>query len=410
MLQSELFTKTKREAPKDEEAINAQLLIRAGFVDKLMAGVYTFLPLGLRVLKKIENIVRKEMDKAGGQEILMPALQPKENWEVTGRWKSFDALFKLKTRSGADYALGPTHEETIYPLLKHYVSSYKDLPVYLYQIQTKFRDEPRVKSGLLRSREFRMKDLYSFHIDDKERDKYYETMKGVYFNVFKRIKLSVIKTEASGGTFSQRSHEFQVISEAGEDMICVCKRCQVAVNEEIIEEQNVCPQCGNKNLEKEKAIEVGNIFPLKEKFARDFRLTFKDKNGRESLVSVGCYGLGTSRLMGAIVEVYHDEKGIIWPEPVAPFMVHLINLSDKQQAISDKLYHTLQKAEVEVLYDDRENVSAGEKFVEADLIGIPYRAVISEKTGNKIEIKKRNENKTKLMSEKELIKQLTINN
>ena len=235
MRQSQLFTKTKREAPKDEEAINAQLLIRAGFVDKLMAGVYTFLPLGLRVLKKIENIVREEMDKAGGQEILMPALQPKENWEVTGRWKSFDALFKLKTRSGADYALGPTHEETIYPLLKHYVSSYKDLPVYLYQIQTKFRDEPRVKSGLLRSREFRMKDLYSFHIDDKDRDKYYETMKGVYFNVFKRIKLNVIKTEASGGTFSQRSHEFQVISEAGENMIYVCKRCQVAVNEEIIE-------------------------------------------------------------------------------------------------------------------------------------------------------------------------------
>jgi len=412
MLQSELFTKTKREAPKDEEAINARLLIRAGFVDKLMAGVYTFLPLGLRVLKKIENIVREEMDKAGGQEILMPALQPKENWEVTGRWKSFDALFKLKTRSGADYALGPTHEETIYPLLKHYVSSYKDLPTYLYQIQTKFRDEPRVKSGLLRSREFRMKDFYSFHTDDKDRDKYYETMKGVYFNVFKRIKLDVIKTEASGGTFSQRSHEFQVISEAGEDVIYICKRCQIAVNEEIIEEQNVCPQCGNDNLEKEKAIEVGNIFPLKEKYARDFRLTFKDKNSKESLVSVGCYGLGTSRLMGAIVEVYHDEKGIIWPEPVAPFAVHLINLSDKQQATSNKLYNTLQKtlqkAGIEVLYDDRESASVGEKFAEADLIGIPYRLVVSEKTGNKIEIKRRDEKKVKLVSEKELIRLLKL--
>jgi prolyl-tRNA synthetase len=229
-------------------------------------------------------------------------------------------------------------------------------------------------------------------------------MKGVYFNVFKRIKLNVIKTEASGGTFSQRSHEFQVISEAGEDIIHVCKRCQVAVNEEIIEEQSVCPQCGNKNLEKEKAIEVGNIFPLKEKFARDFRLTFKDKNGKESLVSVGCYGLGTSRLIGTIVEVYHDEEGIIWPEPVAPFMVYLINLSDKQQATGNKLYNTLQKTGIELLYDDRENVSAGEKFVEADLIGIPYRLVISEKTGNKIEIKKRNESETKLVSEKELIK------
>lgn len=403
MLQSELFTKTKRESPKDEEAINARLLIRAGFVDKLMAGVYTFLPLGFLVLKKIENIIREEMVKIGGQEILMPTLQPKENWEKTGRWESFDALFKLKSRSGADYALGPTHEETIYPLLKHYVLSYKDLPVYIYQIQTKFRDEPRAKSGLLRGREFRMKDFYSFHTNDEDRDRYYEVMKKTYFNTFRRIGIDVIWTEASGGTFSNRSHEFQVISEAGENTIYVCEKCRVAINEEIIKEQEVCPKCGGRDLKKEKAIEVGNIFPLKETYARDFHLTFKDKNGKDKLVSVGCYGLGISRLIGAIVEVNNDEKGIIWPEAVAPFSVHLINLKGNRKT-SDKVYDTLQKKGIEVLYDDREEISAGEKFSDADLIGIPYRLVISEKTGDKIEIKKRNEEKTKLVSEKELIK------
>ncbi len=404
MLQSQLFTKTKREAPKDEEAINARLLIRAGFIDKLMAGVYTFLPLGWKVLNRIEDIVREEMDKAGGQEIFMPALHSKENWETTGRWKSFDALFKLKSRSGADFALGPTHEEIIYPLLKHYVSSYKDLPVYLYQIQTKFRDEPRVKSGLLRGREFRMKDLYSFHADEKDRDKYYEVMKKAYFNVFKRIGLETIETEASGGTFSRQSHEFQVVSKAGEDEIFVCYNCRFAVNKEIVsEEKKKCPRCGGP-VKKEKTVEVGNIFPLKEKFAQDFRLTFKDKNGNEKLVSAGCYGLGTSRVMGTIVEICHDDKGMIWPEAVAPYKVHLLNISEKQKAISDKIYNSLQKAGIEVLYDDRKDISAGEKFAEADLIGIPYRLVISEKTGNKIEIKRRDEKKMKLVSEKELIK------
>ena len=410
MLQSQLFTKTKREAPKDEEAINARLLIRAGFIDKLMAGVYTFLPLGWKVLNRIEDIVREEMDKAGGQEIFMPALHSKENWETTGRWKSFDALFKLKSRSSADFALGPTHEEIIYPLLKHYISSYKDLPVYLYQIQTKFRDEPRVKSGLLRGREFRMKDLYSFHTDDKDRDKYYDVMRKAYHRIFQRIGIEVIDADASGGTFSELSLEFQVISEAGEATIFVCEQCKFGLNEEIITASPVqCPKCGGKT-KKEKGIEVGNIFPLKEKFAQDFNLTFKDKNGKDKFVSVGCYGLGTSRLMGTIVEVCHDAQGIIWPEAVAPYDIHLLNISEKQKATSDKIYNSLQKAGVEVLYDDRQDISAGGKFADADLIGIPYRLVISEKTGNKIEIKKRNENKTKLFTEKELIKLLRNTN
>jgi len=419
MLQSELFTKTKREAPKDEEAINAQLLIRAGFIDKLMAGVYTFLPLGLRVIKKIEDIIREEMIKIGGQEILMPTLQPKSNWIQTGRWKTYDSLFRFTSYySKNEYTLGPTHEEVISPLMKNFIPSYKDLPSYVFQIQNKFRDEIRVKSGLLRTREFLMKDLYSFHRDEKDLDKYYEKAAAAYQNIFKKVGLSHLTylTFASGGTFSKYSHEFQTITPAGEDRIYICEKCRVAVNREIIKEQNSCPECGNKKLKMEKAVEVGNIFKLKTKYSAPFNLKYKDEKGKEREVIMGCYGIGLNRLMGTIVEVYHDMEGIVWPEPVAPFTVHLINLgkSDKNKKFANKIYNSLsrcagssvagQKAKVEVLYDDRENASAGEKFIEADLIGIPYRLVISEKTGNKIEIKKRNENKTKLVNEKELIK------
>ncbi len=407
MLQSELFTKTKREAPKDEEAINAQLLIRAGFVDKLMAGVYTFLPLGFLVLKKIENIIREEMVKIGGQEILMPALQPKANWQKTGRWETLDSLFQLKSRHlQTDYALGPTHEEVVSPLAKKFVFSYKDLPFYVFQIQNKFRDEIRAKSGLLRTREFLMKDLYSFHRDEKDLDKYYEKAIGAYQNIFEKVGLGNLTylTFASGGSFSKYSHEFQTLTPAGEDTIYICEKCRVAVNEEIIKEQNSCPQCVNKKLKKEKAVEVGNIFKLKTKFSAPFDLKYKDEKGNEKEVIMGCYGVGPARLMAAIVEVYNDKDGMIWPESAAPFKAHLLNLSDKQKATSNKIYNALQKAGVEVLYDDREDVSAGEKFSDADLIGIPYRLVISEKTGDKIEIKKRNEEKTKLVSEKELIK------
>lgn len=403
MRQSELFVKIKREAPRDEESTNARLLIRAGFIDKLTAGVYTFLPLGLKVLNKIENIVREEMEKIGGQEILMPALHPDSIWQTTGRWRTFDALFKTKSKYKNEYALGPTHEEVIYSLLTDCIKSYRDLPLYLYQIQTKFRDEPRAKSGLLRNREFRMKDLYSFHAGDEDRNAYYEKVRNAYRAIFRRFGLKAVETRASGGTFSDISLEFQVSSKAGEDVIFVCENCQVAVNREIANGVK-CFNCGMKTHE-EKAIEVGNIFPLKEKFARDFNLTFKDHNGKDKLVSAGCYGLGVSRAMGAIVETRNDERGIIWPESVAPFKTHLIEISAKGgKSAADKIYQSLQKAGIEVLYDDRKGVSAGEKFAEADLIGVPYRLVVSEKTGNKIEIKKRNEKKIKLVGEKELIK------
>lgn len=404
MRQSEVFVKIKREASRDEKSTNARLLIRAGFIDKLTAGVYTFLPLGLKVLNKIENIVREEMKKIGGQEILMPALHPNNIWQTTGRWRTFDALFKTKSKYKNEYALGPTHEEVIYSLLTDCIKSYRDLPLYLYQIQTKFRDEPRAKSGLLRNREFRMKDLYSFHTGDKDRNAYYEKVRNAYRAIFRRLGLQAVETKASGGTFSDISLEFQVPSKAGEDVIFVCENCQVAVNREIANGVK-CFNCGMKTRE-EKAIEVGNIFPLKEKFAKDFNLTFKDRNGENRLVSAGCYGLGVSRAMGVIVETCNDERGIIWPESVAPFKAHLLRLNDESRIMNyaDKIYQSLQKSEIEVLYDDRKGVSAGEKFAEADLIGVPYRLVVSEKTGNKIEIKKRNEKKIKLVGEKELIK------
>ncbi|MEK7635966.1 MAG: aminoacyl--tRNA ligase-related protein [Patescibacteria group bacterium] len=412
MRQSELFIKTKREAPKDEEAISAQLLIRAGFVDKTMAGVYTFLPLGLRVFKKIENIIRSEMETLDGQEILMPSLQPRQDWEKTGRWETYDSLFKFTSfYSKIDYALGPTHEEIISPLLAKFIFSYKDLPKYVFQIQNKFRDEKRAKSGLLRGREFFMKDLYSFHKDEVDLDKYYEKVKKSYHKIFKIVGLGDLTylTYASGGTFSKYSHEFQTITSAGEDIIYICDKCKVAINKEIINEQGACPVCDNKNLKEEKAIEVGNIFKLKTKYSTPFNLKYKDEKGVEKDVIMGCYGMGLNRLIGAIIEIHHDEKGIIWPEATTPFKAHLLQLTTNNKQLTtfaNKVYDGLQKAGIEVLYDDRKKATIGEKFNDADLIGIPYRLVISEKTGSKIEIKKRNEKKAKLAGEKELLKLL----
>ena len=391
---SELFAKTERRPPKNEESKNAKLLEQAGFIQKLSAGVYTFLPLGLRVLNKIENIVRGEMNKAGGVEILMPSLHPKENWEITGRWQAFDALFKTKSNFGGEYALGPTHEEVLYSLLKKHISSYRDLPVYIYQIQTKFRDEKRPKAGLLRAREFRMKDLYSFHANDEDRDKYYEVMKKSYVEIFKKLGLAAIPTTASGGTFSELSLEFQVASDAGEDTIYFCKKCNLAINKEIVGLNSPkCSNCAGPTKEI-KAIEAGNIFPLKEKYANDFNLNFKGEAGKEKLVSAGCYGFGTSRVMGIIAEVMSDEKGLIWPNEVAPFTLHLIAVgeSPKVKKAGEKLYADLIARGGEALYDDRAERTVGEKFAEADLLGIPLRAVVSEKTLEKdsVELKERN--------------------
>lgn len=416
MRQSRLFTKTKKEIPEDEKSKNAQLLIRAGFIDKLAAGVYSFLPLGLRVFKKIENIIREEMNAAGGQEILMPSLQPKLNWQKTGRWDSYDTLFKFTSfYSKTEYALGPTHEEVVSPLAKRFIVSYKDLPKYIFQIQNKFRDEKRAKSGLLRTREFFMKDLYSFHKNEKDMDEYYEKIKKIYEGIFKKVGIDKFTylTFASGGTFSKYSHEFQTLTAAGEDTIHICDKCRIAINEEIINEQKKCPDCGNENLRKESAVEVGNIFKLKTKYSAPFELKYKDEKGEDCDVIMGCYGIGLTRLIGAIVEIYNDGKGIIWPESVAPFDKHLIVINSSKQAINgeikkaaEKIYDNLQKRKIEVIYDDRDDKTAGEKFADADLMGMPERIVLSERTlaGENAEIKKRSGSETKLVKIKELLK------
>lgn len=407
MKQSKLFTKTQKDISKEEVSINAQLLIRAGFIDKLMAGVYTILPLGLRVMTKIENIIREEMNAIDGQEIFMPTLHPKENWLKTGRWNTMDDLYKVKDSSDREMALGATHEEVIVPLMKRFVSSYKDLPFAAYQFQNKFRMEMRSKSGILRGREFIMKDLYSFHLDEKDLDEYYERAKQAYFNVFERfgLKDQTYLTYASGGSFSKYSHEYQTVTSAGEDVIYICSKCHLAVNKEIKDEVTACIECGNTEFTEEKSIEVGNIFKLKNKYTAPFDLKVKNEKGEDVELIMGCYGIGLGRAMGTIVEVHHDEKGIIWPENVAPFAVHLLSLNQNEEA--EKIYKMLSDAGIEVLYDDRD-AAPGEKFADSDLIGIPLRVVVSGKSLEKggVEIKRRDSQEAQIVSVEELLKKL----
>ena len=410
MLQSKLFTKTLKDAPKDEVSLNAALLTRAGFIDKLAAGIYTYLPLGLRVLDKIKGIIREEINELGGQEIYMPALCPKENWLTTGRWDKMDVLFKLKGAGDKDFALGSTHEEVVTPLVKKFASSYKDLPCAVYQIQDKFRNEPRAKSGLLRGREFAMKDLYSFHADETDFEEFYEKAQAAYLNIFERCGLKAIITEASGGTFSKYSHEFQVLTEFGEDLIYYCDNCFYAQNKEIAEhkEGDTCPKCKKGKIKAGKAIEVGNIFPLKTKFSEAFDYKYIDEKGKPQPVLMGCYGIGPSRVLGAIVEIFHDDKGICWPEAVAPFKVHLLCLGKEEAVVKQakKVYDELLKNNIEVLYDDRLEATAGQKFADADLIGLPCRLVVSGKTGEKVEFKKRAEEKAELVAMEKLVNSL----
>lgn len=402
MKYSELLVNTRREKGKDTESINADLLTRASFVDRVMAGVYTYLPLGLRVLNKIENIIRDEMNKAGGQELLMPALHPAENWKRTGRWETEDNLFRFTSYySKNELALGPTHEEIVMPLMKKFISSYRDLPKYVYQIQDKFRDEKRAKGGLLRGREFIMKDLYSFHTDEADLDRYYEVMKQSYVNIYNRAGIGdkTYITFASGGSFSKFSHEYQTESLSGEDTIFLCEKCKVAINKEVLEFQKNCPECGNEKLREVKAIEVGNIFKNMTKYTEPFEVKYTDESGKERPVLTGCYGIGLGRLMAAIVEVSHDERGIVWPLTVAPFAVSLVHLGgDKPFAEAQKVYDKLQTAGIEVLWDDR-NESVGTKLADCDLIGNPLRVIVSDKTllAGSAEIKLRSEEGSQLV-------------
>jgi prolyl-tRNA synthetase len=385
MRQSKLFTKTRKEAPKDEVSKNAELLIRAGFIHKEMAGVYSFLPLGLRVIKKIQDIIREEMNNIGGQEIYLPALQDKILWQKTDRWddSKVDNWFKTNIKNGAETGLGLSHEEPLTNLLAEYVSSYRDLPILAYQFQTKFRNEMRAKSGIMRGREFLMKDMYSFARTQEEHQSIFLRVREAYKVIFERVGLGEITylTFASGGIFSKDfSEEFQTLSEYGEDNIFINEKNGTAINNEILEEALEMYQMKKEELISKKAIEVGNIFHLGTKFSSDLNLHFKDENGDSNLPIMGCYGIGISRLMGTIAEVLSDEKGLVWPASVSPFDYHLLEMSDhtgETKRAAEKLYERMSKKS-EVLYDDRE-INAGNKFADADLIGIPNRIIVGSK-------------------------------
>ena len=394
---SQLAFKVAKDAPANADTINHKLLVQAGYVRQLMAGVYTYTPLGLKVLRNIENIVRKEMDAIGGQEILMPALHPKANWLTTGGWDNIDVLFKLKSRTDRDYALGQSHEEIVTPLAKELINSYKDLPLALYQIQWKYRDELRSKSGILRGREFFMKDMYSFHENQADFEKFYEKVKAAYLKIFKEMGLTAKVTEASGGSFTEKiSYEFMVLTDAGEDDIFYCDSCDYCVNQEIakVKEGDACPICGAP-LKAARAAEVSNVFDLGQKFAKDFELTFANKNGEKQYPIMGCYGIGISRTMGVIVEKYHDDRGIIWPKAVSPFAAHVVALNGAEE-YAIKIYETLKENGVSALLDDRAQ-SAGNKFAAADLLGIPVRLVISPRNEKLIEWKKRDQEEIELI-------------
>lgn len=387
MRQSQLFTRTRREAPKDEEAKNAQLLIRAGFVHKEMAGVYTYLPLGLRVLNNIVGIIREEMNAIGGQEIAMTALQDKEPWIQTDRWDDakVDIWFKTAFAAGGETGLGITHEEPITRMMTEHITSYRDLPVYAYQFQTKFRNELRAKSGIMRGKEFLMKDLYSFSKNKDEHDAFFVKAREAYLAVFRRMGIGdrTYVTFASGGMFSQFSEEFQTVSAAGEDTIYVDENTGMAVNKEVFTDETLATLGMSRDaLVEQKAIEAGNIFNLGTRFSEALGLTYMDEDGKEKPVVMGSYGIGPTRLMGIIAETLADEKGLVWPEAVAPFRFHLVSLAGTNAelaSIAEGLYANLCAQGASVLYDDRD-ARAGEKLADADLIGIPYRIIVGKET------------------------------
>lgn len=409
MKQSKLFTKTRREAPSDETAKNAQLLIRAGFIHKEMAGVYSYLPLGLKVIKNIEQIIREEMNAIGGIEMKTSILQNKEVWDKSNRWSDevVDNWFKTELKNGGQVGLSFTNEEAHSNILKQYISSYKDLPIYPYDFKEIFRNEARSKSGILRGREFYWKALYSFSKDEKEHNDFYEKSKTAYTKIFNRCGVSdkTYITFASGGTFSKFSHEFQTITESGEDTIYVDEKNKIAINKEVFTDE-IISSFGLKkdSLKEEKSIEVGNIFTLGTRFSEPFDLKYRDETGKDHFVFMGSYGIGLGRLMGTIVEILSDNKGIVWPEEVAPFKLHLIEIISENGEVKKMAEKVYEKIGAEnILYDDRD-LRAGEKFADADLLGIPYQIIVSEKnmTSGKLELKNRKTGEIKMISEEEI--------
>jgi prolyl-tRNA synthetase len=407
MKQSQLFTKALRTAPKDEVAKNAQLLIRAGFVHKEMAGVYAYLPLGFKVIEKIKQIVREEMDRIGGQELLMTSLQRKELWEKTDRWddKKVDVWFKSELKSGSQVGFGWSHEEQITDMMTNFLSSYRDLPAYVYQFQTKLRNELRAKSGIMRGREFLMKDMYSYSASEEAHEKFYNQTIQAYLNVFERVGLGehTFLTFASGGAFTQFSHEFQTITDAGEDVIYLHRGKKIAINKEVLTDE-VMAKLGvrREELEEVKTAEVGNIFSFGGAKSEQLGLHFTDESGAKKPVVLGSYGIGITRLMGVIVEKFSDERGIVWPKAIAPFGYHLVNIA-KDRSRADEIYNSLQARNISVLYDERD-LSAGNKFTESDLIGLPTRILVSDKSlsEDKVEIKDRATGRVELIKIGEL--------
>ena len=416
MRQSTLFTKTRKEAPKDEVAKNAELLIRAGFIHKDFAGVYSFLPLGLRVLNKVVSIIRTEMLGLGASEVSLAAIQDKSIWEETNRWsdEQMDIWFKTKLKNGTEVGLAPTHEEPLTRLMRDHIRSYRDLPRAVFQFQTKFRNETRAKSGIMRGREFLMKDLYSFAVDEKKHQEFYEKVAEAYRRIFNTVGIGqhTYFTRASGGVFSKFSHEFQTVCNSGEDVIYTSENSNFAVNEEILDAIEAFEGANEakENFKPRKSIEVGNIFSLGTRFSEALGLTFLDDKGKPQPVVMGSYGIGPARVMGTIVELLSDERGIVWPDSVAPFRIHLIEIAGggEAESVAKKLYEKLSSLGHEVLYDDRD-VRPGEKFADSDLIGIPFRVVVSDKTiaAGGIEVKKRTEEKTNIILEKDLISLLS---
>jgi len=403
MKYSQSLIKTYKETPREAENISSALLLRGGFIDQETSGVYSLLPLGWKVIAKISQIIREEMEAIGGQEVFLPSMQPKELWQETGRWDKMDPpLFKFKDRHEKDFALGSTHEEVIVDLARDRISSYKELPQMLYQIQTKFRNEIRSTGGLLRTREFLMKDAYSFHKNDEDLEKYYQKVIQAYHKIFKRCGVEARIVEAHSGSIGgKRSNEFMLLSKTGEDKIYLCGACDWAVNLEVTRDVKTCPGCGGQ-IKVANAIEVAHIFYLGDLYSKKMKATFTDEDGKPKPFVMGCYGIGIPRLAAAIVEANHDEKGIIWPENIAPFEVYLAELAEGK---AKEIYAHLTQAGIEVLYDDRPD-SAGVKFSDADLLGVPYRAIVSEKTGDKIEVKRRDEEKSSLTTFDKFIEQL----
>lgn len=411
---SQTFAKTTKTLPADEQAINARLLIRAGMIHKEMAGVYAYLPLGLRVIENIKTIVRQEMESLGSTELLMTSLQNKDTWELTGRWDDevVDVWFKSKLKNGTEVGFGWSHEEPLMMLVSKYVKSYRDLPISVYQFQTKLRNELRAKSGIMRGREFLMKDMYAFSRSQEELDEFYDNAKRAYLRVYNRVGLGpyTYLTYASGGSFTQFSHEFQTVTDSGEDTIYVDKTKRLAINEEVYNDQ-VLNQLGlsKDELEQVKASEVGNIFNFGKAKAEQMNVYFTDESGQRKPVYLSSYGIGISRLMGVIAEHFNDEKGLMWPLEIAPALVYLIAIGDnKVSGLADELYNVLTDRKVAVIYDDRD-VRPGEKFADADLIGIPWRVVVNSETvtNGKYEIKGRSANEPDYMDKDALVTQMT---